>query len=101
MLSNWPKHLLDIGEEFGKETIAYITSMEQPLGYAVGNWLEVKESIDCLNGRGPADVMNITHLLAGTMIYLGKKAVSVEEGIEKSHQAVRRWFRHAKMDRYC
>jgi pyrimidine-nucleoside phosphorylase len=80
--------LVDIGEEFGKETIAYITSMEQPLGYAVGNWLEVKESIDCLNGRGPADVMNITHLLAGTMIYLGKKAVSVEEGIEKSHQAV-------------
>src|SRR5690554_3391954 len=44
------KTLVRIGEEFGKETIAYLTNMEQPLGNAVGNWLEVKESIDCLNG---------------------------------------------------
>lgn len=82
------KTLVGIGEEFGKQTIAYLTNMEQPLGNAVGNWLEVKESIDCLNGGGPEDVMEITHLLAGTMIYLGEKASSVEEGIEMSHQAV-------------
>jgi pyrimidine-nucleoside phosphorylase len=81
--------LVGIGEEFGKETIAYLTNMEQPLGYAVGNWLEVKECIDCLNGNGPEDVMEITHLLAGTMIFLGAKAASVEEGIEKSHRAIR------------
>lgn len=82
------KTLVGIGEEFGKETIAYLTNMEQPLGNAVGNWLEVKESIDCLNGSGPDDVMEITHLLAGTMIYLGQKANSVEDGIKKSRQAV-------------
>ena len=82
------KTLVGIGEEFGKQTIAYLTNMEQPLGYAVGNWLEVKESIDCLNGHGPEDVMEITHLLAGTMIYLGKKASSVEEGIEMSKKSV-------------
>lgn len=81
--------LVGIGEQFGKETIAYLTNMEQPLGNAVGNWLEVKESIDCLNGDGPDDVMEITHLLAGTMIYLGKKADSIEEGIEKSHEAIK------------
>src|SRR6056297_167254 len=81
--------LVTIGEKFGKETIAYLTNMDQPLGYAVGNWLEVKESIDCLNGNGPEDVMEITHLLAGTMIYLGKKASSVEEGIEMSKKAVK------------
>lgn len=80
--------LVGIGEQFGKETIAYITNMEQPLGYAVGNWLEVKECIDGLKGSGPADVMEITHLLAGTMIYLGKNASSVDEGIEKSKAAV-------------
>ncbi|MEX0648214.1 MAG: thymidine phosphorylase [Balneolaceae bacterium] len=80
--------LVGIGEQFGKETIAYLTNMEQPLGNAVGNWLEVKESIDCLRGGGPADVMEITHLLAGTMIYLGKKAESVEEGIQKSRKAI-------------
>lgn len=80
--------LVGIGEQFGKETIAYLTNMEQPLGYAVGNWLEVKECIDCMNGGGPEDVMEITHLLAGTMIYLGKKASSVEEGIEMSKKSI-------------
>jgi len=82
------KTLVGIGEEFGKQTIAYLTNMEQPLGNAVGNWLEVKESIDCLNNEGPEDVMEITHLLAGTMIYLGKKAESVEQGIGMSRQAI-------------
>ncbi|NBB76708.1 MAG: thymidine phosphorylase [Bacteroidetes bacterium] len=80
--------LVGIGEEFGKQTVAYLTSMEQPLGYAVGNWLEVRESIECLQGNGPEDVMEITHLLAGTMIWLGGEAESAEEGIEKSRKAV-------------
>ena len=80
--------LVGIGEQFGKETIAYLTNMEQPLGYAVGNWLEVKESIESLQGNGPEDVMEITHLLAGTMIYLGNKASTIEEGIEKSKTSV-------------
>lgn len=80
--------LVDIGEEFGKKTIAYLTNMEQPLGYAVGNWLEVKESIDALQGNGPGDVMEITHLLAGTMIFLGNKADSLDEGIRLSRKAV-------------
>ncbi|PWN05758.1 thymidine phosphorylase [Rhodohalobacter mucosus] len=80
--------LVNIGEEFGKETIAYLTNMDQPLGYAVGNWLEVRESIDALQGDGPEDVMEITHLLAGTMIYLGDKADSVDEGVRLSRQAV-------------
>lgn len=81
--------LVGIGEQFGKETIAYLTNMEQPLGNAVGNWLEVKESIDGLKGQGPEDVMEITHLLAGTMIYLGKKASTVDDGIERSKAAVK------------
>lgn len=80
--------LVSIGEEFGKETIAYLTNMEQPLGYKIGNWLEVEESIDALQGNGPADVMEVTHLLAGTMIYLGDMAESVEDGVEKSKKAV-------------
>lgn len=80
--------LVSIGEQFGKETIAYLTNMNQPLGNAIGNWLEVKESIDCLKGNGPDDVMEITHLLSGTMIYLGNKADTIDEGIEMSHDAV-------------
>ena len=90
--------LVDIGESFGTQTIAYLTRMEQPLGYTVGNWVEMVESLDALSGKGPDDVMEISHLLAGTMIYLGDKAESVEEGIEKSRQAIengtalRKWY---------
>lgn len=80
--------LVSIGEHFGKETIAYLTNMEQPLGYKIGNWLEVEESLDALKGKGPDDVMEITHLLSGTMIYLGEKASSIEEGMAKSKKAV-------------
>src|SRR6056297_1101522 len=80
--------LVNIGESFGKETIAYLSNMNQPLGYKIGNWLEVEESIDALNGKGPDDVMLVTHQLAGTMIYLGGKAGTISEGIEKSRQAV-------------
>ncbi len=80
--------LVGIAEEFGKKTIAYLTSMEQPLGCHIGNWLEVEESIGCLNGNGPEDLMSLSHQLAGTMIYLGGKAESIEEGVERSRQAV-------------
>lgn len=80
--------LVNIGESFGKETVAYLTSMNQPLGYKIGNWLEVEESIDALNGDGPDDVMEVTHQLAGTMIYLGGKSTSISEGIAKSKQAI-------------
>ncbi len=82
------QRLVSIGEEFGKRTIGYLTSMEQPLGNMVGNWLEVYESIECLNGGGPEDLLEVTHLLAGTMIWLGGEAGSVEEGIERSKAAV-------------
>lgn len=90
--------LVEIGENFGKQTIAYLTNMNQPLGYKVGNWFEVEESIDSLQGNGPEDIMEVTHLLAGTMIYLGGKANSVEEGINISKkqvengQAFKKWL---------
>jgi pyrimidine-nucleoside phosphorylase len=80
--------LVAIGEDFGKETVAYLTNMNQPLGYKIGNWLEVEESMEALQGNGPDDVMEVTHMLAGTMIMLGRQADTVEEGIEMSHKAV-------------
>lgn len=80
--------LVAIGEDFGKETVAYLTNMNQPLGYKIGNWLEMEESVEALQGRGPRDVMQVTHRLAGTMIRLGGKAKTVEEGVQKSKNAV-------------
>ncbi|WP_138430543.1 thymidine phosphorylase [Fodinibius saliphilus] len=81
--------LVAIGEDFGKETVAYLTNMNQPLGYKVGNWLEVEESMEALQGKGPKDIMEVTHTLAGTMIFLGGKAETVGDGIQKSKEAVR------------
>ena len=49
--------LVDIGQSFNKPTIAFITSMETPTGSAIGNWLEVLESIDVLKGNGPSDTI--------------------------------------------
>lgn len=80
--------LVAIGEDFGKETVAYLTNMEQPIGYKIGNWLEVEEAMAALQGDGPDDVMEVTHMLSGTMIALGDKAKSVEEGIAMSKEAV-------------
>lgn len=80
--------LVGIGTQFEKETIAYVTNMNQPLGYKIGNWLEVEECIDAMHGSGPDDIMEITYLLSGTMIYLGGKADTVKKGIEISKEMI-------------
>lgn len=74
------KTMCEIGQAAGKKTVALITDMNQPLGKAVGNSLEVIEAIETLKGQGPADITELSLRLAGTMIYVGGKASSVEEG---------------------
>lgn len=87
------KTLVGIGNGFGKETIGFITNMNQPLGVAIGNWLEVVESVECLRGAvgnndTSSDLMEVTYVLSGTMVYLGKKAKSIEDGIEKCRKTI-------------
>lgn len=72
--------MVDIGNADGKKTIALITDMNQPLGKAVGNSLEVIESIETLKGKGPKDIEELSVTLAGYMIFLGGKAKDPEEG---------------------
>ena len=76
-----------IGRGAGKETVAMITSMDEPLGYAVGNALEVREAIETLQGGGPADLREVCISLAGMMLSLGKE-VSYEEGCSMAEQAL-------------
>lgn len=90
---NLARTLVDLGTRFGKNTCGFVTDMEQPLGVAVGNWLEVVESVECLrgargNGDASADLMEVTHTLAGAMLLAGGKARSLDEGIRLSQQAV-------------
>ncbi len=81
--------LVDIGNSFGKETVGFITDMNQPLGFAIGNWLETRESVECLRGRNVADVMELTYVLGGAMVWLGKQAGSIAEGIERCKDVVK------------
>lgn len=72
--------LLYISKRFKKKSIAVVTDMNQPLGYKVGNLLEVEECIELMLGKFIPDLYEITTTLAGCMIFLGKKANTIEEG---------------------
>ena len=80
--------MVDIGYDAGRRTVACITDMNQPLGKAVGNALEVQEAIDTLKGRGPEDITELSKKLAGIMIYLGGRAETPDEGYELARQAL-------------
>ncbi|WP_337871698.1 thymidine phosphorylase [Ignavibacterium sp.] len=76
--------LSETAKAFGKKCIAFITDMNQPLGNYIGNWLEVVESIQVLRNGKKNDLTELSLILAGAMIFLGKKSKSLEEGIEKA-----------------
>lgn len=80
--------MVEIGNADGKKTMAMITDMEQPLGNAIGNTLEVAEAIDVLKNRGPEDITELCIALGGMMIYLGEKASTPEEGMQKARKAL-------------
>ena len=70
--------LCAIGKEYHREVVCLLSSMNQPLGYAIGNALEVKESMDLLQGNGPSDLLEVVLSLAVLIISPIKK-ISVEE----------------------
>lgn len=79
--------LVETGERMGKRTVALITDMDQPLGNAIGNALEVEECISVMrDGKGPEDLVTVTVELAAWMMYLGGAAKSVDEGRSTSHE---------------
>jgi pyrimidine-nucleoside phosphorylase len=73
--------MVDIGKNLKRRVIALIGDMDQPpLGHAIGNALEVKEALETLHGRGPADFAEHCLVVAAHMLHLGEKVPSVEEG---------------------
>ena len=88
------ERLVRTTKSLGREASALITDMSQPLGRAVGNALEVRESIDVLKGSGPADVHELTLRLAAEMLRLSgaeKDEVTARERVEKALESGAAW----------
>ncbi len=73
------QEMVDIGKHLGRETIGVISDMDQPLGYAIGNSLEVIEAIELLKGNGPKDLLELTLTIGSNMLLCAKVAESEEE----------------------
>ncbi|HAQ51463.1 MAG TPA: thymidine phosphorylase [Lachnospiraceae bacterium] len=73
------KKMVNIGKILNKETIAVVTNMDEPLGNAVGNALEVAEAIQALKGYGPADLMEVVITIASYMLIVAKKTDDLDK----------------------
>lgn len=80
--------MVDIGRKMGRGTAAVLTNMNQPLGYAVGNSLEVIEALETLKGQGPKDLEELCLTLGARMLFLGNKVASLKEGSRLLEQKI-------------
>lgn len=80
--------MVQIGNGAGKKTVAVITDMDQPLGFAVGNILEVREAIDTLKGNGPKDFERLCIVLGSYMLMAGKIAPDFETAENMLHEVI-------------
>ncbi|AZU64253.1 pyrimidine-nucleoside phosphorylase [Neobacillus mesonae] len=81
--------MVDIGNGVGRKTKAIISDMSQPLGFAVGNALEVKEAIDTLKGQGPEDLHELCLTLGSYMVVLAEKAADTNQAREMLEKSIR------------
>jgi pyrimidine-nucleoside phosphorylase len=80
--------MVETGERMGKQMVALITDMDQPLGSMIGNALEVIEVVEVLRGEGPEDLRQLCLELAGWMLHLGGVADTVAEGKKQSEKLI-------------
>jgi pyrimidine-nucleoside phosphorylase len=80
--------MVETGERMGKEMVALITDMDQPLGCMIGNALEVVEVVEILRGAGPEDLRQLCLELAGWMLHLGDVCHTVAQGKKQSEQLI-------------
>jgi pyrimidine-nucleoside phosphorylase len=80
--------MVAIGEKTGRPTLGIISNMDQPLGRAVGNSLEIIESVEALKGRGPEDIMEVTFALGFCMLRAAGRETSYAEAVETFREAI-------------
>ena len=83
------QEMVDIGKSAGRKMTAVITNMDEPLGMAVGNILEVKEAIDTLKGNGPEDFTELVETLASHMLMLGGVAEKFDDAVSMVRTTIR------------
>lgn len=86
---NLANSLVKTSKAMKKEATAIITNMSTPLGYKIGNFLEIEETVDILSGKGPEDVLEETLILGAEMLLLAKKVKNQQEGIEVCKNAIK------------
>ncbi len=82
------ERLVSVSKKFGKKAVAVLTDMKEPLGYKIGNWLEVEECLEVMNGKKVDDLLKVNNVLAGAMLFLAGKAKDVREGENIAAQAL-------------
>ncbi|EST11869.1 pyrimidine-nucleoside phosphorylase [Sporolactobacillus laevolacticus] len=92
--------MVQIGTHVGRKTAAVITDMSQPLGFAIGNALEVKEAIDTLQGHGPNDLEELVFALGSRMVLLAGKAENLEDARGQLEQALAQGKAFAKFKQF-
>ncbi|MEK4699103.1 pyrimidine-nucleoside phosphorylase [Solibacillus sp. FSL R7-0668] len=80
--------MVKIGNSVGRKTMAIISDMSQPLGFAIGNALEIQEAIDTLKGNGPADLKELCYTLGSQMVVVGGKAETIEQARKMLEEVV-------------
>lgn len=83
------REMVGIGTHVGRKTVAIISDMDQPLGYAIGNAVEVKEAIETLGGAGAKDLLELCLTLGAYMLVISKIALSPEEGRNRLEETIR------------
>jgi len=94
------KLMVSIGKQMGKTVIAFITDMDQPLGLAVGNRLEVKEAVDTLSGRGPKDLETLCVEIGAYMIFHAHQAETLEMAKKLAHDQLHNGQALAKFNEF-
>jgi len=82
------RSMVNIGWESGRKTLGLITNMDEPLGAAVGNSLEIIESIECLKGNGPDDLMEVTLALGACMLIAAGEEDDIRHGINRLQKTI-------------
>ena len=94
------QEMVDIGKSAGRKMTAVITNMDEPLGMAVGNILEVKEAIDTLKGNGPEDFTELVETLASHMLMLGGVAEKFDDAVSMVRTTIRDGKAFAKFKQF-